>query len=39
MVVDAFGTLSCKPSNIRKGVRKVINKAKRRGGGIKQIAV
>jgi hypothetical protein len=25
---DALGTLSCKPSNFRKRVRKVINKAK-----------
>jgi hypothetical protein len=25
---DALGTLSCKPSSFRKGVRKVINKAK-----------
>jgi hypothetical protein len=25
---DALGTLSCKSSNFRKGVRKVINKAK-----------
>jgi hypothetical protein len=29
---DVLGTLSCKPSNFRKSVRKVINKAKRRGG-------
>jgi hypothetical protein len=26
--VDAVGTLSCKPSNLRKKVRKVINEAK-----------
>jgi hypothetical protein len=25
---DALGTLSCKPSNFRKRIRKVINKAK-----------
>jgi hypothetical protein len=25
---DALGTISCKPSNFRKRVRKVINKAK-----------
>jgi hypothetical protein len=25
---DALGTLSCKPSSFRKGVREVINKAK-----------
>jgi hypothetical protein len=28
---DALGTLSCKPSNFKKRVRKVINKAKLRG--------
>jgi hypothetical protein len=25
---DALGTLSCKPSNFRKRIRKVVNKAK-----------
>jgi hypothetical protein len=29
---DALGTLSCKPSNFRERVRKVINKAKLMGG-------
>jgi hypothetical protein len=29
---DVLGTLSCKPSNFRKWFRKVINKAKLRGG-------
>jgi hypothetical protein len=28
---DVLGTLSCKPSNLRKRVRKVINKAKLKG--------
>jgi hypothetical protein len=28
---DVLGTPSCKPSNFRKRVRKVINKARRRG--------
>jgi hypothetical protein len=28
---DVLGTLSCKPSNFRKRVRKVINKAKLKG--------
>jgi hypothetical protein len=30
---DGLGTLSCKPSNFRKNLRKVINKAKWRCGG------
>jgi hypothetical protein len=34
---DALGTLSCKPSNFRKRVRKVINEAKRKCGGNHQI--
>jgi hypothetical protein len=29
---DVLGSLSCKPSNFRKWVRKVINEAKLRGG-------
>jgi hypothetical protein len=32
---DVLGNLSCKPSNFRKRVRKVINKAKLRGGSAK----
>jgi hypothetical protein len=32
---DVLGNLSCKPSNFRKRVRKVINKAKLRGGSSK----
>jgi hypothetical protein len=32
---DVLGTLSCKPSNFRKRVRKVINKAKLKGGSAK----
>jgi hypothetical protein len=28
---DVLGTLSCKPSNFRKRVRKVINKVRERG--------
>jgi hypothetical protein len=33
LLADVLGTLSCKPSNFRSRVRKVINKAKLRGGG------
>jgi hypothetical protein len=32
---DILGNLSCKPSNFRKSVKKVINKAKLRGGSAK----
>jgi hypothetical protein len=32
---DVLGDLSCKPTNFRNRVRKVINKAKLRGGSLK----
>jgi hypothetical protein len=31
LAADVLGTLSCKPSNFRKRVRKVINKTKLKG--------